>query len=82
MGKKRLERSAAILTILDGANMTPKGKCDIARWLRRQARFLTMHGYEMSNRYTARYIYSPATDLRHSRKERLRISRKSAKAQV
>jgi hypothetical protein len=67
-------QSAAVLTIFDASEMTPKGKCDIARWLRRQARFLTMHGYEMSKRFTARYMYDPATDLRKSRNERRRVA--------
>ena len=68
-------KSAAVLTIFDAADMTPKGKCDIARWLKRQATFLTMHGYEMSKRFTARYIYDPATDLRKSRSERRKAAR-------
>jgi hypothetical protein len=51
MAKKVTAESVAILTIFDA-----NGKCDIARWLRRQARFLTVHGLEMSSRFTARYI--------------------------
>jgi hypothetical protein len=70
---KSKDKSAAILTIFDADKMTPKGKCDIGRWLKRQATFLTMHGYEMSKRFTARYNYDPSTDLRKSRNERRKL---------
>lgn len=38
--------------------MTKEARKDIARWLRRQANFLTNHGDELSNTYRARYIYA------------------------
>lgn len=51
------EKSAAILTIKEAAEMTPEGKKDIARWLRRQAKFLEQSGAEYASRFTARYLY-------------------------
>ena len=53
----RGEEYAAKLLILDGENMTPHGKRDIANWLRRQARFLEGHGHEFAKKFTARYMY-------------------------
>ena len=50
-------KSAAIVTIKDAARMTPKGRRDIARWLRRQAHFLEKYAKELSPRFTARYLY-------------------------
>jgi hypothetical protein len=63
-------QASAVLTMFDIAEMTPRGKCDIGRWLRRQARFVTMHGYELGHRYVARYLYDPETDLRRRRARR------------
>jgi len=54
MNKKK---SAAILTIKRAARMTPRGRKDIAAWLRRQASFLEKHAKEYSERFTARYLY-------------------------
>ena len=51
------EKSAAILTIKEAADMTPDGKKEIARWLRRQAKFLEQYGGEYATRFTARYLY-------------------------
>lgn len=53
------EKSAAVLTIHDAANMTDEGRADIARWLRRQITFLMKNNTELSSRYTARYLYIP-----------------------
>jgi hypothetical protein len=50
-------KSAAIVKIKRAAHMSPKGRKDIARWLRRQAAFLEGHAKELSDRFTARYIY-------------------------
>lgn len=51
------EKSAAILTIRDADKMTPRGRKQIAAWLRRQSEFLTKHGKQYSGRFTARYLY-------------------------
>lgn len=56
MAKK--ERSAAIVTIKDADRMTPKGRREIAAWLRRQAGFLTKHGDNFAGLFRARYIYT------------------------
>jgi hypothetical protein len=53
----RKEESAAIVTIKRAADMSAKGRRDIARWLRRQAMFLERHAKELSPRFTARYLY-------------------------
>jgi hypothetical protein len=55
MAKK--EQSAAIVTIKRASEMTPKGRRDIARWLRRQASFLEKYAKQLSPRFTARYLY-------------------------
>lgn len=51
------ERSAVILTVKEAADMTPEGKKEIARWLRRQAKNLEQYGTEYASRFTARYLY-------------------------
>lgn len=51
------EKSAVILTVKDAQIMTPEGKKEIARWLRRQAKMLEQHGNEYATRFTARYLY-------------------------
>lgn len=53
------ERSAAVLTIKDAADMTPRGAKDIARWLRSQADMLEQADARkaLSGRYRARYLY-------------------------
>lgn len=56
--KKAVKRKwAAVLTIFDADDMTPKGRKDIAEWLRRQAKFLVKDGDKLSKRFTARYMY-------------------------
>lgn len=53
-----VEKSAAILTIRDAAEMTEEGRKEIARWLRRQTNLLLKHNTELASRYTARYLYT------------------------
>lgn len=53
-----VEKSAAALTIHRAGDMTEKGRKDIAKWLRRQARFLEQDGEVYSSRFTARYLYT------------------------
>lgn len=50
------EKSAAVLTIKDAQRMTPKGRKDVAEWLREQARFLVEFGTEYAPRYRSRYM--------------------------
>lgn len=50
-------KSAAIVTIREAERMTPRGRRDIAEWLRRQARALIKDGPLYARRFTARYIY-------------------------
>lgn len=50
-------REAARVVILRGSDMTPRGRREIAAWLRRQAKFLENHGDEMASRFTARWLY-------------------------
>lgn len=57
MGAKK-EKSAAVITIFDPADLSTKGRKDIARWMREQATFLEKYNKEMASRYRARYIYS------------------------
>ncbi len=51
------EKSAAILTIHRAPAMSKRGRKAIAAWLRRQAGFLERNADELSNRFTARYLY-------------------------
>lgn len=54
----RGDKVAASLSILRGAEMTTKGRKQIAGWLRRQADFLEKKGDQMATRFTARWRYS------------------------
>lgn len=54
---KKETKAAAVITIRDAADMTPSGRKSIALWMRRQADFLVREGDNLSNRYTARYLY-------------------------
>jgi hypothetical protein len=51
------EKSAAIVTIKDAAKMSPRGRRQIAAWLRRQAGFLERNADQLASRFTARYLY-------------------------
>jgi hypothetical protein len=55
--KMATEKSAAVLTIKDADKMTEEGRRSVAKWLRRQARFLEEHGTDYSTRFRARYLY-------------------------
>jgi hypothetical protein len=60
------EKVAAKVTIHRGADMTKRGKRQIANWLRRQADFLESHGDQMANRFTASWRYSECQKLKVS----------------
>ena len=51
------DETAAILTIIDAANFSARGKKSVAAWLRRQANRLERSNKKMTKRYRARYIY-------------------------
>lgn len=57
MTKKLKEHRAATLTIHRAGDMTPKGRKDIAAWLRHCAVSLLKHGADYSKRVTASYRY-------------------------
>ena len=50
-------KSAAILTIHRASEMSPCGRRDIVKWLRRQIWFLERDYKQLSARYTARFLY-------------------------
>ena len=54
---KQKTKSAAILTINDAANMTKKGKRQIASWLHRQADALIRDGHLYHKVIRIRYLY-------------------------
>lgn len=56
--KSKVEKSAAIVTIKNAADMTPQGRRDIAAWLRQQASFLLKYHKELSPTFRARYLYA------------------------
>lgn len=49
---------AATVIIRRGADMTKRGRKQIAGWLRRQAAFLENHGDRMASRYIGTWRYS------------------------
>lgn len=53
------EKSAAILTVYDISDMSPKGRRDIINWLKKQISNIEKHHEKpgFAKRYTARYIY-------------------------
>lgn len=51
------DKSAAVVTIKGAQRMTPKGRREIAAWLRMHASYLVQHGHEYSPRFTGRYLY-------------------------
>ncbi len=51
------ERIAATVVIHRPADMTDKGRRDIAKWLRRFGAFLTRRGNDMAPRFRARFMY-------------------------
>ncbi len=58
MKPKRKGKTAAVLTIRGPGKMTPRGRKDIATWLRRQAAHLLKHGAEYTDgRFTGRFSY-------------------------
>lgn len=54
----KVTKSAAILTIKDAANMTARGKRQIANWLRRQAQALIKDGSLYAKKCVIRYRYA------------------------
>jgi hypothetical protein len=52
-----MTKSAAVLTIFDAANMTTKGKKQIADWLRKQAKALIKDGNLYAKKCVIRYSY-------------------------
>jgi phage antirepressor YoqD-like protein len=56
--KKELPpKSAAIVTIFDGAKMTKAGRKRIAKWLRSRADLLEKHGDLLAPRFVSRWLY-------------------------
>ena len=45
------------MTINDASKMTPEGRKEVAKWLRRQGRWLEEYGDQMSHRCIERYVY-------------------------
>ena len=59
-------KTAASLQIHDAANMTPKGRTAIAKWLVQQAIYFLQHSGDYGKAFTSRYLYS--TGLRIDRR--------------
>lgn len=51
------DKTAAILTIFNPADMSAEGKKDVLKWLKRQVRFFEKYGNTMASRFCARYLY-------------------------
>lgn len=56
-GPKCKERCAASIIIYDAADMTSKGRIEIANWLHDQARQLLKEGKNYDIKFTSRYLY-------------------------
>ena len=54
---KSKKQSAATVTIRRAGEMTPRGRKDIAIWLRHVASAVIKHGPNMAKRFTASYRY-------------------------
>lgn len=54
---KEKQRAAATLHVVDAAGMSPKGRGEIAAWLRKQADALQAQGDNYAARFRARYLY-------------------------
>jgi hypothetical protein len=52
-----VEKSAAVLTVMDGAKMTARGRRAVGAWLRGAADMLEAEGKNYAARFRARYIY-------------------------
>lgn len=52
-----VEKAAAIVTIFNGANMTLRGRKEIAKWLRGRADLLEAEADNLAPRFTSRYLY-------------------------
>lgn len=55
--RKSKDKIAASFVIKDAGTMTAKGRRQIARWLRHQAKMLEHDGEHYATRFTARYFY-------------------------
>ena len=53
---KQKTEVCAILTVKRACEMTPKGRKEIARWLRIQAAFIEKHSACLGNGFVARYV--------------------------
>jgi hypothetical protein len=49
--------TAAIVTIIEAQDMSPRGRKAVAAWLLRTAHDLVRHGKDYSKRFVARYQY-------------------------
>lgn len=50
-------KSAAILTIHNASDMSPKGRKQIVAWLQNQIKNIEEYHAQMSKRFTARFLY-------------------------
>ncbi len=57
MKQAKIRKSAAILTIFDADRMTPRGRGDIAKWLREHAEDLERDGSNYSKLFRGRFQY-------------------------
>lgn len=60
--------AAAVLTIRQASNMNPKGRIEVANWLRSQADKLQWDGPLYARTYTARYLYLNSTQRKKGSK--------------
>ena len=51
-----MQKTVAVLTIYRAAEMTAKGRKEVAGWLTRQRHLVLRHPGELAGRYRARYL--------------------------
>jgi len=51
-----MQKTVAVLTVYGAAEMTAKGRKELARWLTRQRHLVLRHPRELAGRYRARYV--------------------------
>lgn len=56
MAEKKPVMAAAIITIRDAAKMTPRGRRDIAAWIRRTAEDFEKNADKLARIYRTRYM--------------------------
>jgi hypothetical protein len=58
MEKIGKEKCAAVLTIHNPADMSPKGKAEVLAWLKKQVKWFETDSQNLGKTFRARYLYT------------------------